>query len=262
MQEAKTISMKYHIFESGSKGNATLIVASDGRCLLIDMGISAKKLRNKLSEIGMDIKNVNHVLVTHGHTDHIGGIDVFDKNQIYSTYETFQDIPLKNQLIPYQTYKINGFDVMVVPTSHDIDGSIGFIISEQEEKLVYITDTGYLYEKVVDLIKGADYYIFESNHNVKMLIETNRPQSLKKRIMGDYGHMSNDDSANYLCDVISSNTKEIVLAHLSEEANSHEQALADLIKVFKKRGFNVDDYCIRCASQKDTISSLNSKVTN
>ena len=252
--------MKYHIFESGSKGNCTLITSNEGKHLLIDMGISARKLRNKLSEVNVNINEVNHVLVTHGHTDHIGGIDIFPKEEIYSTYETYQDIPLKNQLIPYQTYMINGFEVTVVPTSHDIDGSIGFIIKDEKETLVYITDTGYLYEKVVDLIKGADYYIFESNHNVKMLIETNRPQSLKKRIMGDYGHMSNEDSANYLCDVITSNTKEIVLAHLSEEANSHEQAIMDLMKVFKKRGFNVDDYCIRCASQKDTVSSLNVEV--
>ena len=246
--------MEFHVFESGSKGNCTLIVSND-RYLLIDMGISHKKLRAKLQEANVNICNVNHVLVTHAHSDHIQGIDLFEKDQIYSTYDTFQDIPLANQLIPYQNYRINGFDVLVLPTSHDIDGSIGFLISDGKETLAYITDTGYLYEKVVDLIQNATYYIFESNHNVKMLIETNRPQSLKKRIMGDYGHMSNEDSANYLCDVIGNDTKEIVLAHLSEEANTHEQALCDLIKVFKKRGVSVDKYLIRCASQKDTISS-------
>jgi phosphoribosyl 1,2-cyclic phosphodiesterase len=251
--------MEFHVFESGSKGNCTLIV-SNGRYLLIDMGISHKKLRAKLQEVNVNICNVNHVLVTHGHSDHIQGIDLFEKDQIYSTYDTFQDIPLVNQLIPYQNYRINGFDVFVLPTSHDIDGSIGFIIRDGSETLVYITDTGYLYEKVVDLIKDADYYIFESNHNVKMLIETNRPQSLKKRIMGDYGHMSNEDSANYLCDVLGNNTKEIILAHLSEEANSHEQALFDLIKVFRKRGVNPDKYLIRCANQRETISSSNNKV--
>ena len=246
--------MKFHIFESGSKGNCTLI-SSKGRYLLIDMGISHKKLRSKLEEVNVNIVNINHVLVTHGHSDHIQGIDMFDKEQIYATYDTFQDIPLANQLTPYQNYRINGFDVLVLPTSHDIDGSVGFLISDGEETLAYITDTGYLYEKVVDLIKDASYYIFESNHNVKMLIETNRPQTLKKRIMGDYGHLSNEDSANYLCDIIGNNTKEIVLAHLSEEANNHEQALCDLIKVFKKRGVDVDKYLIRCASQKETVSS-------
>ena len=245
--------MEYHIFESGSKGNCTLI-SSKGRYLLIDMGISKKKLKAKLEEVHVDFTKVDHILVTHSHTDHIAGIECFDKNQIFTTREVIDNLPLQNQLIPYQSYKINGFNVLVLPTSHDSDGSIGFVIEDDNQKLVYITDTGYLFEKVVELIKDADYYIFESNHNVKMLIETNRPQSLKKRIMGDYGHLSNDDSSNYLCDVVTSRTKEIVLAHLSEEANSPEQALSDLMKVFKKRGVDFDRFNIRCASQKDTVS--------
>lgn len=245
--------MQFHIFESGSKGNCTLI-SSSSKYLLIDMGISGKKLRKKLEEINVNFKDINHVLVTHSHTDHTAGLDVFPKDNIFTTHQTMEDVLLTNELIPFQTYSINGFNVTVLPTSHDVEGSIGFIIEKDGEKLVYITDTGYLYEKVVEAIKDATYYIFESNHNIRMLIETNRPQSLKKRIMGDYGHLSNDDSANYLCDVIGENTKEIVLAHLSEEANSHEQALIDLIKVFKKRGFDVDKYLIKCASQKDTVS--------
>lgn len=251
--------MEYNIFESGSKGNCTLI-SSHGRYLLIDMGISLKKLKNKLKEIDVNIEDINHVLVTHSHSDHILGIDVFPKDQIYATRLTFDDLPMLNQLIPYQEYKINGFQVLVVPTSHDAEGSIGFVIKDEEEKLVYITDTGYLYEKVITLITDADYYIFESNHNVKMLIETNRPQSLKKRILGDYGHLSNEDSANYLCDVIGPNTKEIVLAHLSEEANSHEKAISDLMRVFKKRGVDYDKYSIRCADQRETISGGKEKV--
>lgn len=245
--------MEFHIFESGSKGNSTLI-ESNGRYLLIDMGISPKKLRLKLKEINVDLLKINHVLLTHAHADHIAGINIFENEQIYATHATKNDIPLSNELIPYQTMKINGFEVTILPTSHDIDGSVGFIIRDEEEELVYITDTGYLYEKVVDLIKGADYYIFESNHNMKMLIDTNRPQSLKKRIFGDYGHLSNEDSANYICDVINKNTKEIVLAHLSEEANSPEQAIEDYKKVFAMRGVKFSNYHIHCANQHETVS--------
>ncbi len=259
--------MKYSIFESGSKGNCTLI-ESEGRYLLIDAGISKKKLKAKLEQIGKTMEDINHVLITHNHSDHISGIDAFPKEMLYSTYEvlysiykvlyptyaTLPDIPLANQLIPYQTYRINGFDVLVIPTSHDTDGSVGFSIGDGKETLVYVTDTGYLYEKSVDLIGNADYYIFESNHNVKALIESDRPQSLKKRIMGDYGHLSNEDSANYLCDVVGEKTREIVLAHLSEEVNSPELALADLMKVFKKRGVDFDRFRIRCASQTETVS--------
>jgi hypothetical protein len=175
------------------------------------MGISRKKLKKKLEEVNVNILDINHVLVTHSHTDHTAGLDMFPKDNIFTTHQTMEDVLLTNELIPFQTYSINGFSVTVVPTSHDAEGSIGFIIEKDGEKLVYITDTGYLYEKVIDMIKDATYYIFESNHNIRMLIETNRPQSLKKRIMGDYGHLSNDDSAHYLCDVIGESTKEIVL---------------------------------------------------
>lgn len=245
--------MKFFVFISGSKGNCALI-ESEGRYLLIDAGISKRKLKAKMEDIGKKVEDIGYVLITHNHSDHISGIEAFPKEIIYATYATFPDIPLSNQLIPYQSYLINGFDVVVIPTSHDTDGSVGFSIGDGKEKLVYITDTGYLYEKSVEMIGNADYYIFESNHNVKALIESDRPQSLKKRIMGDYGHLSNEDSANYLCDVIGEKTKEIVLAHLSEEVNSPELALADLMKVFKKRGVDFDRYRIRCASQKETVS--------
>ena len=244
--------MEFNVLESGSKGNSTIVI-SHGRYLLIDMGISGRKLKTKLNELGIDVNDVNHVLVTHAHSDHIAGLDFFKDEQIYATHFTHPSLSITNELIPYQTYKINGFKVTVLPTSHDIEGSIGFIIEDDEEKLVYITDTGYLYEKVVEMIKDATYYIFESNHNVKMLIETSRPQYLKKRIMGDYGHMSNEDSANYICDVITSNTKEVILAHLSEEANSPTQALEDYQKVFRKRGVDFNAFDIRCASQRETV---------
>ncbi len=245
--------MKYYIFESGSKGNSTLI-ESNGRYLLIDMGISKRKLVNKLLDLGLTLDSINYVLVTHNHSDHISGLDTFNAEQIYTTKLTYEGVLLQNELIPYNEYKINCFKVKVVPTSHDAKGSIGFIIEDGDEKLVYITDTGYIYEKVVEMIKNADYYIFESNHNVRMLINTNRTQMLKQRIMGDYGHMSNEDSANYICDVIGKKTKEIVLAHLSEEANSPEQAFDDWKKVFEMRGVDFNAYNIRCASQKDTVS--------
>ena len=245
--------MEFHVLESGSKGNSTLVI-SHSKYLLIDMGISGRKLKKKLEELDVDVNDINHVIVTHAHSDHVAGLDYFKDDQIYATHATRPTLSLANELIPYQEYKINGYKVTVIPTSHDIEGSIGFIIEDDEEKLVYITDTGYLYEKSVEMIKDADYYIFESNHNVKMLIETNRPQYLKKRIMGDYGHMSNEDSANYICDVVTDRTKEIILAHLSEEANSPEQALSDYRKVFRKRGIDFDKYDIRCASQHDTVS--------
>jgi phosphoribosyl 1,2-cyclic phosphodiesterase len=244
--------MRFYILESGSKGNCT-IVESNGNYIMIDDGISNKKLMTKLKQINIEKENIGALLVTHNHTDHIAGISSIDFNITYAGIQSGVDVPRENLLTPFEEYDINGFHITVVPTSHDAPGSIGFIIEDSKEKLVYITDTGYIYEKVVEMIVDADFYIMESNHNVRMQIESNRPQYLKKRIMGDEGHLSNIDSANYICDVIGSRTKQIILAHLSEDANSHDQALADYREVFEDRDFDFDYYDIRCADQKDTV---------
>lgn len=244
--------MRYYIFESGSKGNCTLI-ENNGRYLIIDNGLTKKKLLTKLKEVNVELEQIEAVLITHSHSDHIAGIDIFNHEILHACKFVCNKVLAQNQLVPFESYDMIGLKVICVPTSHDSQGSSGFILESEDEKLVYITDTGFIYERVVEQIGDADYYIFESNHNVRMLINTNRPQSLKKRIMGDYGHLSNEDSANYICDVIGPRTKEIVLAHLSEEANSPSKALEDYREVFERRGVDFDAYSIRCASQVNTL---------
>ena len=99
-----------------------------------------------------------------------------------------------------------------------------------------------------------DYYIFESNHDIKMLLQTNRPQMLKDRILGDRGHLSNEDAAMYLSEVIGPKTKEITLAHISEEANSPLKAMDAFLRIMEKRSISLENVLYRCASQKETIS--------
>ena len=119
---------------------------------------------------------------------------------------------------------------------------------------MYLTDTGFIPDESIKYLFNADYYVFESNYNYKMLIETNRPQSLINRIDSDFGHLSNEDSANYLADFIGENTKEIALAHLSREANSHEKALETHMKIYKKRHVDVSNINIVCCSQFYAVS--------
>lgn len=244
--------MRYYVFASGSKGNATLITSKD-KAIMIDDGITKKKLTTKLAEVGCSLDNISCLLVTHSHSDHIGGIKgTFSPTNIYCTKSTYE-VPMQNHLVPYQTYELAGFKITVVPTSHDAVGSIGFIIEDEEDKMVYITDTGYIYDRVCDMIKGADYYIFESNHNVRMEIKLPRPKYLIDRIVGDYGHLSNIDAASYLADAVTLRTKEIVLAHLSEEANTPELALKEFGKVFDDKKVKYSHINVRCASQNDTL---------
>ena len=248
--------MRYYVFASGSKGNCTLI-SSSNRYLLIDNGLSHKAFKKHLSNINVDFSKINVVLVTHKHSDHCLGLDVFELEKIYSSKQTTTLIDDNHELNAYQTYFLNGFKITVIPTSHDATGSIGFVIEDEDEKLVYVTDTGYLYDKVIPYLKDADYYIFESNHDVRMLLSTNRPQYLIDRIMGDKGHLSNEDSALYLSELISSKTKEIVLAHLSEEANTPETALTAFMKIMRKRNVNISSISVRCASQREMLTGGN-----
>ena len=259
--------MRYHVFESGSKGNATLIISKSGN-LLIDNGLSKKTLNNKLAEVGKTIDDIDAVLITHGHDDHIKGLKALPYVKYYCSKETFSHIkkhsainidesvklPSNHYLKPFEKREIAGFKIEVLPTSHDVSGSYGFILENEGEKMVYITDTGFIYEKVLIKIQDATYYIFESNHDIKMLLDTNRPQKLKDRILGDRGHLSNEDCALYLSEVIGPKTKEIVLAHLSEEANTPEKACTALLRIMEKRGVSLENVIFKCASQVDTIS--------
>ncbi|MGN1295006.1 MAG: MBL fold metallo-hydrolase [Bacilli bacterium] len=245
--------MRFHVFESGSAGNCTLIT-SKGRAIIIDCGISNRKLKKKLSEVGSSLDEVKALLVTHNHSDHISGIaSSFDRENIYCSQRTY-DVPMSNYLIPYETYHIGGFEIQCIPTSHDAPSSLGFIIKDEEETLVYITDTGYIYDRVCELVVNATYYIFESNHNVRMELSLPRSRQLIDRILGDRGHLSNVDAANYLTYFVGPKTKEIVLAHLSKEANTPELALQECRKVFLDKHVKLDHILLRCASQVDTVS--------
>ena len=177
--------MRYYILESGSKGNSTLLF-SKGKYLLIDDGLSERKFKSCLNEINVNLSNINVVLVTHSHFDHTAGLKIFESRCIYATKSTTTLLDREHELVPYKSYNLNGFKITVVPTSHDAVGSVGFIIEDSDnEKMVYITDTGYIYERVLSYIKDADYYIFEANHDVRMQLTSGRPQYLIDRIMGD-----------------------------------------------------------------------------
>lgn len=255
--------MRYHILESGSKGNAT-IIKSHQSIIVIDDGIAKKTFLNKCAEVGVSLGDIDALFITHGHDDHIKGVNIFPKHLIYASEGTNDCINNKfdlhdslqpNHIIePYKTFKINDLEITAIPTSHDAIGSYGFVIKDDESTLVYITDTGYIYEKSFPLIQNAEYYILESNHDVKMLLNTSRPQSLKERILGDKGHLSNEDCSLYLSEIIGQKTKEIVFAHISEEANKEEKVINAFLKIMEKRGISLENISFKCASQITTLS--------
>lgn len=237
--------MKFIILASGSKGNSTLVINSKNDALLVDVGIPYKEISEKISRYGYDINNIKHVLITHEHDDHIKSIGSFSNAKKYS----LKEIKVATEYLEkYKEVEINGFYVTAIPLSHDVK-CCGYIIRDENESLVYITDTGYINYKNISYISNADYYIFESNHNVPMLMETKRPFFIKSRILGDEGHLSNEVASEMLCDIIGNKTKQIYLAHLSREANTKELALKTFYDTAKEKNIDVSNIFINAADQ-------------
>ncbi len=240
--------IRYVIASSSSKGNATLIY-SETTLIQIDMGVTLTALNKALSLTPYGLEDIKALLITHEHSDHVKGLSLIGyqklklpifagENTIYAGINVIEE---------ENSFEIGDFSIIPVKTSHDASHPLGFILINGEEKLVYMTDTGYVPPEDLPYMQNADYYIFESNHDVRMLKMSDRPASLKRRILSDHGHLSNFDSANYMSDLIGDKTKEISLAHLSLDCNTPEKALDTYQKVFKKKGLDFAKYNIRTA---------------
>ncbi len=220
--------MRFSILASGSKGNCTLIEYNSLK-ILVDCGITKRYLEESFASMSIAMEDIDAVFVTHDHSDHTRQIRQFKKHRIYAPTPLLEAEIVK----PYETLWIGDVKITPIPTSHDAEISLGYIFKSPEGTLVYITDTGYIREQDLKLIADADYYILESNHDPQMLMRTQRPYAIKQRILSDIGHLSNQDAAMVLARVVSQRTKEIVLAHLSLEANTEELALSTCQGILK-----------------------------
>ena len=243
--------MRFVVVQSGSKGNATLVI-DQGRVLLIDMGVGLRVLKEALAKENLNLYNINAMLLTHEHWDHTTGIRYLPPLSIYCTKETLNNENVV-ELEPYKEFQIEHFKITPVSTSHDVRNPLGFVIENSEEKLVYLTDSGKITVKSLQKLKNADYYIIESNHDPEMLMATNRPMMLKRRILSTKGHLSNEQSATYMTKCVGDKTKEIILAHLSEEANCPEVALETYRKVFEDANISLENIRLTCANQHYSV---------
>lgn len=220
------------VLASGSKGNCTYI-ASNSTKILIDLGMSNLYIEKKLILLGINPDDINSIFITHTHTDHIAGLKVFIKkhhSKVFLTKEMYNELYdiLNDYEILESSVLLNDLEVDYFKTSHDTD-SVGYIIKNNEKEIVYVTDTGYISVKNLKKINNKDLYIFESNHDIEMLMNNpNYPYQIKQRILGDKGHLSNNQCHEYLKKIIGNKTKYIVLAHLSEQNNNPDIALNNL----------------------------------
>ena len=240
--------MRVKVLSSGSKGNTTYIEC-DNTKILIDVGNSCKYVVNKLKEFGIDGKDIDAVLITHTHSDHIKGLKVFANKfnpLIYVTKEMLSDLDYIDnyKVINNSSFKIKDIQINVIKTSHDAPGSVGYIITGNDKSIVYITDTGYINNKYFDMLKNKEVYIMESNHDIEMLNNGPYPFRLRQRILSDKGHLSNYDSSRYISSFIGNKTRCVVLAHLSEENNTEDLAYNTLMERLNDNNQSVDKIII------------------
>ena len=223
--------MKLKTLASGSKGNCTIVLCNDTN-LIIDMGIPYLTLKRSLEDNSLSFQNFSGILITHCHNDHIKGLSSLVKNtnlNVYipkEMYDSLKDyIPFTRCHFIEDTFMINDVKIELIHTSHDAPSSVGFIIEQNNKSLVYVTDTGYINRKYLAKMVEKDAYLIESNHDEIMLMDGPYPRFLKERVISDKGHLSNRTTAKYLKKIIGKNTKNIILAHLSENNNTEEKAL-------------------------------------
>jgi len=220
--------MKIYNLSSGSKGNSTLVVCDEYK-ILIDVGTTKTYLKSALAKLGYHLNDIDLVLLTHYHSDHVKALNSFDDNIIMSDsnykYHCTLDILIDNPLNEH---------VYIKPfiLSHD-DLCYGYQIKFKEEILTYITDTGYVKIDYLPLIQEADYLYLEFNHDIVKLHHTGRPPYLKERILSDSGHLNNHDASLILYKGHSEKLKQLFVAHISQEANTVELIEHEIQSIFK-----------------------------
>lgn len=226
-----SIKMKIKTIASGSKGNCTIVLCENTN-FIIDMGISFLTLKKTLEENSLSFDDFAGILVTHCHKDHTKGLaTLLSKTKLEvlipeGMYESLKEyVPYPKCRFIEDHFQINDVEIDLIHTSHDAPASVGYIIKHDNKSLVYVTDTGYINRRYLEKMVGHDCYMIESNHDEVMLMDGPYPRFLKERVISDSGHLSNNTTAKYLKKVIRKNTKNIILAHLSEKNNTKEKAI-------------------------------------
>lgn len=250
--------MKVKVLASGSKGNSTLIQTEKLK-ILIDMGVTYQYLASELEKVNVSPKELDAILITHTHGDHIKGLSSLVKKtnlRVYALEEMVEDlakkIPKENIFLYDNPLILEDLKINLIRISHDVEG-VGFVFEEKNHSLVYITDTGYINEKYFPLLKNREVYIMESNHDEEMVMEGPYPYILKQRLISDKGHLSNNTTANYLLEVVGEKTKKIILAHISENNNTEKLALETTKNLLEKNHIHKE---IIAAKQYESLEEI------
>lgn len=252
------MSLQICVLASGSKGNCTYI--SDGTTrLLIDVGISCRRVEQELAKLGVQLQDINAILLTHEHIDHIYGLPAIQRKYHTPTYTHEKtaacvDIRMNTQLVAMQKanfdtgFRLGGITITPFRVLHDAVCPMGYTVQADGHKISYVTDLGVVTDSVRQNARGSELVVLESNHDLNMLAHGRYPAELQARIRSELGHLSNVQSAELALDLVQHGAGQLVLAHLSEENNTPDLAVKTASFVLQKKGV-YNRVQIRVASQ-------------
>lgn len=253
------MTMQFCSFASGSSGNCYLI-KSEETAVLIDAGISGKRILACLEETETPREMVRAILVTHEHIDHVKSLPVMTKRipnlQVYANEATWDQIdrpvPEKRRAL-FETgeeFQIGDLTIRPFPVSHDAAEPVGFSVFYGDQQISVCTDSGYISEEIFGEIARADLLLLEANHEKEMLLFGKYPYPVKQRILGDEGHLSNLSCGECLCRIVHENPKKrrVLLGHLSHENNTPDVAMQAILNTLEEeRIFTGDELQIEVA---------------
>jgi len=240
--------MRVCLLASGSRGNSTLIEV-DGYRLLIDAGLSGIETARRLSTIGLTGDDLDAILVTHEHHDHVGGIGPLSRRHnlpVYIDRQTHAALPKLGKIADLKlfsagdTFSLHNLQISSFSTTHDAANPVGYTILSSEGKIGFATDLGFSTRLVASELQECRVLILEANHDEQMLLEGSYPWELKQRIRSRHGHLSNNESSLLLEDVCWPGLEALFLAHLSEENNCPDLAAETFRKTLTAGGYSAE----------------------
>lgn len=237
-----------HTLASGSSGNA-LVFSCGQTHVLVDAGISCRRITTALKAIGLGVEDLDALLITHAHSDHISGLQTLLKKStfpILASGRTCRELDYRLAGIRHRLQEVPGMEavglgactVIGFPTSHDAPGSFGYRLESSEGSLGILTDTGYVTPEAREVLLGVDTAVLETNHDVEAVRSGPYPYYLKARILGREGHLCNEDAAEFAAELAEKGTSELILAHLSQENNTPAMARNAVERALSARGLS------------------------
>ena len=251
---------------SGSAGNCTLV--QDGETsLLIDAGISAKRICAGLNALGVSVDELSGILITHEHSDHIKGVGVLSRRYsipVYANSATWDAMsPLIGEVAPscvriFETdrdFFIRELNVLPFATPHDAAESVGYCFNHKGAQVSTLTDVGHINARLLSAVQESDIILLESNHDVEMLKAGSYPYTLKRRILGDNGHLSNDAAGEALVKLYKCGLRNAVLGHLSHENNLEPLALETVRQALRNEDIFDEEFSL-CVAHRDRAAGM------